>query len=62
MAFAYLFLYFTGEIIFDGYNFNYEKIILIVVDTSERLIGFSSQLLAIAVTNFLHSSIYFLIF
>ena len=31
MAFAYLFLYYTGEINFEGYNFNYEKIILSIV-------------------------------
>jgi len=31
MASAYLFLYFTGEITFKGYNFNYEKILLSIV-------------------------------
>lgn len=31
MASAYLFLYFTGEITFEGYNFNYEKILLSIV-------------------------------
>ena len=31
MASAYLFLYFTGEINFEGYNFNYEKILLSIV-------------------------------
>ena len=31
MASAYLFLYFTREITFEGYNFNYEKILLSIV-------------------------------
>ena len=31
MAFAYLFLYLTDEITFEGYNFNYEKILLSIV-------------------------------
>ena len=31
MASAYLFLYFTGEITFEGYNFNYGKILLSIV-------------------------------